>query len=211
MIISVLNQKGGAGKTTLATNLAAGIAKRGASVVIADTDPQGSARDWAAAGEGKGVAVVGLDRANGVSAGVTALSKSHDVVVIDGAPSVDALAAEAIKNSDVVLIPVQPSPYDIWAAATIVEMIKARQSLTGKPFAAFLISRAIPNTILERETAEALAEHGLLVWTGTTQRQAYPKAAASGSSIYDTTDATAIAEIEAILNLIENSDTQLIS
>lgn len=204
MIVSVLNQKGGAGKTTLTTNLASGIARRGASVVIADTDPQGSARDWAAAGEGKGVAVMGLDRANGVIAGVTTLAKSHDVVVIDGAPSIDALAAEAIKNSDVVLIPVQPSPYDIWAAATIVGMIKTRQSLTGKPFAAFVISRAIPNTILGREVADALAEHDLPVWTGTTQRQSYPKAAAHGQSVFDSQDQAAIAEINAILDNVEN-------
>lgn len=204
MIISVINQKGGAGKTTLATNLAVGIAIRGASVVIADSDPQGSARDWAAAAESSSVAVVGLDRAAGLSAGVAALAKAHDVVVIDGAPSVDALAAEAIKNSDVVLIPVQPSPYDIWAAATVVEMIKTRQSLTGKPFAAFVISRAIPNTILGREVADALAEHELPVWTGTTQRQAYPKAAARGQSVFDTQDAAAIAEINAVLDNVEN-------
>jgi chromosome partitioning protein len=204
MIISVINQKGGSGKTTLATNIASGIVVRGASVVIADSDPQGSARDWVAANDASKVTVMGLDRVGALSQGLKALVHNYDVVIVDGAPSVDQLAAEAIKLSDLVLIPVQPSPYDIWAAGTIVEMVKSRQALLDKPEAFFVISRAVTNTILGREVENALKDHGFDVWKGTTQRQVYVKSAALGRSVYDFDDTLAINEVNAILDLIES-------
>jgi chromosome partitioning protein len=204
MIISVINQKGGAGKTTIATNLASGIVSRGATVVIADSDPQGSARDWVAANSDSKVTVMGLDRVGALSQGLKALSQNYDIIIVDGAPSVDQLAAEAIKLSDIVLIPVQPSPYDIWAVATIVEMVKTRQSLLNKPEAFFVVSRAIPNTILGREVENALKDHGFDIWKGTTQRQVYAKSAALGQSVYDFDDDLAIQEIDSILDMIES-------
>ncbi len=62
MIISILNQKGGAGKTTISVNLARGLKQDGGSVLLVDSDPQGSARDWHAAGNGELITVIGLDR-----------------------------------------------------------------------------------------------------------------------------------------------------
>jgi chromosome partitioning protein len=204
MIISIINQKGGAGKTTIATNIACGIAKRGAKVILVDTDIQGSARDWHSSASDAFIPVVGLDRAKGLSSGVASLANAYQVVVIDGAPTIDEMVIESIKLSDIVLMPVQPSPYDIWAANSVVEMVKARQSLTNKPHAAFVVSRAIPNTILGREIIETLAGYDLPVLTGTTQRQIYAKAAATGQSVYDFADTSAISEIDEILNYIES-------
>jgi chromosome partitioning protein len=114
------------------------------------------------------------------------------------------MAIETIKLSDIVLIPVQPSPYDIWAANTVVEMVKARQSLTNKPNSAFIISRSIPNTILGREISNALSEYSMTILSGTTQRQIYAKAAATGQSVYDFSDVSAIEEIDSILDYIES-------
>jgi chromosome partitioning protein len=83
-----------------------------------------------------------------------------------------------------VLIPVQPSPYDIWACADLVDLIKARQEVTdGRPKTAFVISRAIKRTILGREVREALEEHALPIFEqGTAQRVIYANSAASGST-----------------------------
>ena len=61
-VIAVLNQKGGAGKTTIATHLARALQLDGADVLLVDSDPQGSARDWAAVREDQPVPVVGIDR-----------------------------------------------------------------------------------------------------------------------------------------------------
>lgn len=115
--VAVLNQKGGSGKSTLATNLAQVLHLAGKKTLLIDTDRQASARQWAAGrAEGlNGVPVVGVDIPP-IDKGITAVSGGFDWVIIDGAPNVETLAASAVKVADIVLIPVQPSPYDIWAA-----------------------------------------------------------------------------------------------
>jgi chromosome partitioning protein len=142
-IIAVLNQKGGAGKTTIATNLAHALQLEGHKVILVDSDPQGSARDWNAASDGALVKVIGMDRST-LAKDILAVVDNHDFIIIDGAPQIADLAIAAIKCADMILIPVQPSPYDIWACEDLVEIIKARQEITdGKPKAAFVISRVI--------------------------------------------------------------------
>jgi chromosome partitioning protein len=121
-------------------------------------------------------------------------------VLIDGAAKLTGMIAAALKVADAVLIPVQPSPYDIWAAADLVDLIKARQEVTdGKPQAAFLISRAIKRTVLGREILAALAEYDLPVFaSGTVQRQSYPRSAAEGRTVLEDGSKEAAEEINAI-------------
>jgi len=124
MIVGVLNQKGGVGKTTLSVNLAASLARTGANVLLIDADPQGSALDWAAARNDEPLfSVVGFPRPT-LHKDITKLGQGYDHIIIDGPPRVTDLARSAIMASDVVLIPVQPSPYDIWAADEVVKLIE---------------------------------------------------------------------------------------
>ena len=199
-IIAVLNQKGGAGKTTLSTNLARALQLDGDKVLLIDSDPQGSARDWNAAGNGELLPVVGLDRPT-LAKDIQAIQDNQDWLIIDGAPQIAELAVAAIKCADMILIPVQPSPYAVWACEDLVDIIKTRQEITnGKPKAAFIISRVIKNTQLSKEIGEALAGYGLPVFKNfTSQRVIYPKSAATGSTVLDAEGATdAAAEIRAI-------------
>ncbi len=198
-VIAVLNQKGGSGKTTVATNLAYALKQAGSKVLLIDSDPQGSARDWNEANGGQLLPVVGLDRET-LPADLKAIQGGYDFVVIDGAPQIAKLAAAAVKVADVVIIPVQPSPYDIWAASDLVDLVKARQELTdGAPVAAFLISRAITNTKLSGEVSEALEGYGFPVMkNGTSQRVMYPTTASIGETVFSQPGNPAIAEIEAI-------------
>jgi chromosome partitioning protein len=184
-VISVLNQKGGSGKTTIATHLARAFQITGSSVVLVDSDPQGSARDWAAAREEQPLSVIGIDRPT-IERDLKSLAKT-DFVVIDGAPQAADLAVSAIKAADFVLIPVQPSPYDIWAAADLVELVKQRIEMTdGKLRAAFVVSRAISGTKLGQDVADALAGYGLPVLESRImQRVIYPGSAASGKTVFD--------------------------
>lgn len=202
--VAILNQKGGAGKTTLATNLAHALKLAGKRVLLVDADPQGSARDWNAANEGKLLPVIGLDRET-LPVDLRAVEGGYDWVVIDGAPQVARLSAAAIKAADIVIIPVQPSPYDVWATADLVELIKARQEVTGgKPKAFFLSSRAIRNTKLSREIIEALEGYGLpTLKAGTTQRVIYPTTASHGLTVLSDPDCEAAQEILAIVREIE--------
>lgn len=209
-IISILNPKGGSGKTTLSTNLARSLHERGSSVLIVDSDPQGSARDWHAAAEDNPLPLIALDRPNNMKT-LSSIAASYDYVIIDGAAKLENMMAAAIKVADIVLIPVQPSPYDIWAVSDLVDFIKARQEVTdGKPQASFVIARAIKRTKLGRETFEALGEYGLPVFEhGTMQRQIYPQTAADGLSVFDSRNAEAIAEMSAFTDeLLKFSITQ---
>ena len=198
-VIAVLNQKGGSGKTTVATNLAYALKQAGSKVLLIDSDPQGSARDWNEANGGQLLPVVGLDRET-LPADLKAIQGGYEFVVIDGAPQIAKLAAAAVKVADVVIIPVQPSPYDIWAASDLVDLVKARQELTdGAPVAAFLISRAITNTKLSGEVSEALEGYGFPVMkNGTSQRVIYPTTASIGETVFSQPGNPAIAEIETI-------------
>ena len=161
-VIAVLNQKGGAGKTTIATHLARALQLAGSDVLLVDSDPQGSARDWAAVREDQPVPVVGIDRPT-IERDLKSIAKK-DFVVIDGAPQAADLAVSAIKAASFILIPVQPSPYDIWATADLVELVKQRIEVTdGKLQAAFVVSRAIKGTRIGAEVTDALNGYGLPV------------------------------------------------
>ena len=203
-VIAVLNQKGGSGKTTIATHLARALQLDGADVLLVDSDPQGSARDWAAVREDQPLTVVGIDRPT-IDRDVKNVARKVDFVVIDGAPQAADLAVSAIKAADFVLIPVQPSPYDIWAAQEVVEMVKIRQQLTEAPRAAFVIARAIVGTQLAADVQEALGGYGLPIFASRTyQRVLYANAAASGLSVLEADSSSAAAdEIKAILSELE--------
>lgn len=184
-VIAVLNQKGGAGKTTIATHLARAMQLAGADVLLVDSDPQGSARDWAAVREDHPVPVVGIDRPT-IDRDLKSIARK-DYVVIDGAPQAADLAVSAIKAADFVLIPVQPSPYDIWATSDLVDLVKQRIEITdGKMQAAFVVSRAIKNTRIGEDVIGALEGYGLpILKTRIIQRVSYPSTAASGTTVLD--------------------------
>lgn len=202
MIVAVLNQKGGAGKTTLSTNLARAFQLEGNKVLLVDSDPQGSARDWHAAGEGNLIPVIGLDRPT-LDKDIKSLNTNFEWIFIDGAPQLVNMSISAIKCADIILIPVQPSPYDIWASEDLVDVIIERQKITNDSLkAAFVISRQITNTTLSKEIRDALSGYNLPVFKhGTFQRVIYPKTAATGNTVLDSDpNGEAACEIKLIAN-----------
>jgi len=206
MILGILNQKGGVGKTTLAVNLAAALQRQGGRVLLIDADPQGSALDWAAAREGTPLfAVVGLPRAT-VHKEIGVIGQGYDHIVIDGPPRVTDLARSAIMASDLVMIPVQPSPYDIWAADEVVKLIDEARVYKESLKSVFVVNRKIANTAIGRDVGEALAAYSLPVLKATiTQRVVFAEAVAQGKSVFEVDqEGQAAKEVQAVLDeLIE--------
>ena len=136
-VVAIVAQKGGVGKTTLATNLAWSFAQTG-SVLLLDADPQGSARDWGHFNTGgpENLSVQGAGREPLVDH-VRKVSGRYDWIILDGPPGISNVSADAVRVADVVLIPAKASAFDVWAATDIVAAVKARQkSSNGIPQAA---------------------------------------------------------------------------
>ena len=184
MIIGVLNQKGGVGKTTLAVNVSATLAMRGLRVLLVDADPQGSSMAWSAAREAPPLfPVVGMAKPT-LHRDMPEIAKDYDAVVIDGAPRVNDLGRAAILASDTILIPVQPSPYDVWAASDTVQLIREAQQFKPDLKAAFVINRKIVNTAIGRDVATALEHFDIPVLpTQLCQRVLYAESAGQGLGV----------------------------
>lgn len=184
-VISIINEKGGVGKTTLTVHIARCLQKMGEDVLLIDSDPQGSLRDWhASAGDDNDLPpLIAMDR-DAQFKDLPSFTKKW--TLIDGAPSAQRITATIVKCSDYVIIPVQPSPYDVWATESLVEMITARHEVSDKPQAGFLISRQISGAKLSKDIREALESYGLHIFSScTAQRVIYPTSAARGSTALD--------------------------
>ena len=203
MIISVLNIKGGVGKTTVATNLAVGISKTGKSVLLIDTDTQGSAVSWRGEREDDKapITVISLSSAAALRKQIISFRDSFDCVIIDGSPHVDALAAVSIAASDLVILPVGPSPLDIWATAKMVTQIEDAQIINPGIKARFIINKFNKVTLLSKETRAVLEEFTVPVLNTTLgNRVAYADTMTSGMSALEWTDPKAKEEVREFVN-----------
>ena len=198
-IIAMVNQKGGVGKTTLATNLACALADCQTTLLL-DCDPQGSAASWyALSAHNRPQLALHQAGPQTLSTRARASRANFQWTVIDCPPGITQINSEAIRASDLVIIPCKPRLWDLWACADIVSAIQLRQQTTrGQPLAAFVISMNHPRTNASRQIRSALANQNLpILSTQTDEREAYA-AAAAGSAVINHRDMVARTQIRQI-------------
>jgi|APFre7841882724_1041349.scaffolds.fasta_scaffold98745_2 chromosome partitioning protein len=208
MIVVIGGEKGGTGKTTLATNLAAKRALAGRDVLLIDTDPQGSANDWA---QNRDESEAGLLRVacvqkfgKGLQTGVQDLARRYQDIVIDagGRDSVELRAGLVV--ADKAYIPIQPSQFDIWTLDRMEELVSSAHGFNPALRAKVVISRVSTNPSVHefRDAQELLAEFAHLALSGVVIRDriAYRKAARDGLCVDEVKprDPKASEEIEAL-------------
>tara|TARA_R110000868_G_scaffold100722_3_gene277099 strand:- start:25164 stop:25805 length:642 start_codon:yes stop_codon:yes gene_type:complete len=160
-IVTIAQQKGGAGKTTVSVHLAVAWARSmGKSVALVDVDPQGSLGEWFEAREralGEDQAGLEFRTASGWGARREAqrLTRDFDFVVVDTPPHADLDAKPAIEAADLVIVPVQPTPVDLWATRSTLEMLGA-----GGGNGVIVLNRVPPRGRLTGEMVEALRDFG---------------------------------------------------
>lgn len=203
-IITVANQKGGSGKTTVAMQLAGTLARRNSKVLVIDADPQGTATRWAASADDEKpfpARVAGLSAAGGkVHREAKKFIEDYDYLVIDCPPAVDSpVPQSALLVSDLVLVPVIPSPADLWAATGIQRLIDNVQNLNEGLQSRLVANMCQPNTNLAKDALDLLKDFGIpLADAHLHLRTVYRRSAVFGGTVHDegSSAKSAIVEIE---------------
>ncbi len=204
MIIGMLNQKGGVGKTTLSISVAHELARKNSpdDILLVDADPQQSALNWSEVRESRlPFTVIGLAKKS-LHRDLPAIGKNYKHIVIDSPPRVTELARSCIMASDIVIIPCTPSPYDIWASQETVQLVKEASVYKENLKYLFAINRKITNTAIGRDVVDILGNMGMdVLCSHVSQRVIFAEAAASGNTVFDLdSESKACEEIENLVS-----------
>ena len=219
MIISVMNLKGGVGKTTVATNLAACFARGGFKVCIGDLDnSQFSSKKWnqqrgektptipvfGASGY-KSQTGFSSDEGKEMAATVKSLSKDYQVVILDGAPVFEELATWMILVSDLVVCPIQTSALDVWTMRSIKQKIDQLSAIGHAKQVRLLLNFFSATRKLDRDIEQSLTDIGMQVFAARlSSRVSYKEAIIDGLGVIETKDKKAAEEMNALFEEIKS-------
>ncbi|WP_425045149.1 ParA family partition ATPase [Primorskyibacter sp. S87] len=203
-VITIAQQKGGAGKTTLAVNLAVAFSKAGKSVALMDTDPQGSAGRWFMARIDRlGEPDIEFSTASawGVGYEVRKLSEANDIVIIDTPPKADSDLRPALREADLVLVPVATSHLDLWAVEAVLHLADREH----RP-AMLVMTRARPGTRLAADVLEQAGQlDAALAETPMANRVVYAETLGQGKAALEAPKGPAHDEVQKLRMEIEST------
>jgi chromosome partitioning protein len=209
MIISFVNEKGGVGKTTLVTNVAACLSQRAYKVCLVDTDKQQASTVWYNNREKGDIFISSCTEPKALGKHLSQLSDNYDVVLVDGRPHIDEMLDRTMLASDIVIIPVKPSLYDFRSFENFFDRFeqvkKVKEMGGGKLHAFVLFNEYKERNILSRELKEAIEDYDLgKLNTRIAPRESYKQTPKAGLGVTEYTDEKAKEEIESLVTEIES-------
>ncbi len=195
-IITVAQQKGGSGKTTLAANLAVSLSRMGHKVALLDTDPQGSLGRWFLARREGGDPGLSFSTASawGVSYECDKLRGEVDFVIVDTPPKIDSDLKPAIRESDLVIVPVSASQVDVWATEGVLDLATREMAEVM-----VVLNRAKAGTKVADAVDAALTDLGVTrAETMIGHRVAYPETLGIGKGVLERQKGAWTAEMDAL-------------
>ncbi len=201
-VIAIAQQKGGAGKSTVAASLAVGLAAVGLRVALLDTDPQATLSRWWTLRQSQPRALpVTFEAPSGwrVTGAIDRLRRDHDALLIDTAPHAETDSRVAIRVAQLVVVPMQPSGPDLWASEATL-----RLAVAEKRPARILLNRVPATGRLKQQIADELASRGLVtIGPGLGNRTAFTTAFMQGLTVIESAPKGAAAlEVLATLDVL---------
>jgi chromosome partitioning protein len=201
-VVTIAQQKGGAGKTTLVAQLACAFARKGRKVGLLDTDPQQSLTAWFAVRREAGFIddlPIEAHQADGwrISTEVDRLKRQRDIVIVDSPPHAEQASKASIRSAELVLVPIQLSPMDLWATRATLDLAEAEK----RPI--LLVPNRVPSRGRLGETVkEILGQEKLpLAVSELGNRQAFAASLMEGRGVVETEPSSVAAEeIAALAN-----------
>lgn len=215
-VITVFNQKGGVGKTTIAVHIAGVLARDGYRVLLVDADKQGTALTWVSnAEEGSELP---MRTANLASAGrklhtqIRPYLEDNDYIVIDCPPATNAPCTQsALLVADLAILPLTPSPADLWASVGAEELLESAKAVNEDLIAVAIWNQFDKRRLLTQGAKDVLSEMSVIPMRTTLKhRESFRKAIAMGGLVHDVPDPAAVFEInkmiKEILSFLDGSE-----
>lgn len=194
-VLVFASQKGGSGKTTLSGQMAVAALRAGIGpVTVIDTDPQGSLLAWAAARGQTAITALKSSGENLLNDLVRLKEQGVRLVIVDTPPAANASIVAAVRCADLVVIPARPSPHDLRAVGSTIDIVEAH----GKAMV-FVVNSAMPRAKITAEVAVALSQHGMVAPVVVHHRIDYAASMIDGRSVMEVAeDGRSAAEMTAL-------------